>query len=45
MVAKPHSPGGVVEVPVAADTRRSIDLLMRTLARTTTKPDHRKDLG
>ncbi len=44
VAAKPRSPHGDGHQPALPETRRSIDRLLRTFARTT-KPNHRKDLG
>jgi hypothetical protein len=46
VAVKPRTPNGGDHHPVPPGTRRSIDWLLRTLdTRTTTKPNHRKDLG
>ncbi|MGW3958846.1 tyrosine-protein kinase family protein [Amycolatopsis sp. NPDC005003] len=42
--AKPRYPRGV-RTPILADTRRSIDQLLRTLAQTATQANHRKEVG
>jgi MinD-like ATPase involved in chromosome partitioning or flagellar assembly len=44
VAVKPRSPNGDGHHAALPETRRSIDRLLRTLARTT-KPNHRKDLG
>ncbi|MGW3999181.1 CATRA system-associated protein [Amycolatopsis sp. NPDC004772] len=44
VAARPRSPSSV-PTPILADTRRSIDLLLRTLAQTATKANHRKEVG
>ncbi|KDN17386.1 CATRA system-associated protein [Amycolatopsis rifamycinica] len=48
VAVKPRFPNGADQHAAPPETRRSIDWLLRTLdtrARTTTKPNHRKDLG
>jgi len=48
VAVKPRSPNGTDHQAAPPRIRQSIDWLLRTLdarARTTTKPNHRKDLG
>ncbi|MEU4520282.1 CATRA system-associated protein [Amycolatopsis sp. NPDC024027] len=45
VAAKARSPHGDGHQAALPETRRSIDRLLRTLARTAAKPNHRKDLG
>ncbi len=45
VAAKPRPSNAGGQHPPLRDTRRSIDRLSQTLAQTTTKPNHRKDVG